>query len=166
LDHLQAKKFGYQSRGFDAERGCPSTKLKLLIVTPGRLLNAAKEICCVSTTLSKIIFSASTRTVGELMVHVKFELCRAYVMKEVKLGKIGDGKDGEESREYMVIPSLVCNRQRRARFIVRNADVRGSTYWWENNGANILPIPVDINWIRECNQCVKGTSVENGSLKG
>lgn len=60
---------------------------KLLIVTPGRLLNAFSVICFDRETLSKIVPKAVTRTLSDEIVQVKLGLCNRNVANSVKLNE-------------------------------------------------------------------------------
>lgn len=65
--------------------GSSPGSLKLLIVTPGRPLNALKETSFVNDTPSKLIPSAVTRSLSVEMVHPKVGLCNKKVAKSEKL---------------------------------------------------------------------------------
>lgn len=65
--------------------GSSDGSTKLLIVTPGNPLNAAREMSLVSDTLLKMVPRASTCSLSVEMVHVNEGLCKRKTAKFVNL---------------------------------------------------------------------------------
>jgi len=65
--------------------GSSDGSLKLLMVTPGRPLNALNETFLDNTTLSNVVPRALRRSFGVEIVHSKLGLCKRNVANEVNL---------------------------------------------------------------------------------